>query len=97
MRKLTLSLIALSALALVGLDAKPTQAAYGFGFHFGGPRVHVDVGRPHGFYRSYRSSYYHDRGHYDYHPGGYVRHYNHYDYVPGHYDYHHTGHHGFHH
>ena len=96
MRKLALCLIALSALALVGLDAKPTQAAYGFGFHFGGPRVHVELGRPHQSYRTYSSSYYHGRGHYDSYPSSYVHQYDRHGYVPVQHIYYRSSHQGFH-
>ncbi len=106
-RNITLGMAALAALTLVGLDSSAAKAR-GFGFHYGGRNVHVDIGNPHGYrnqvaYRRSARSYYptqrsrghyswHDTSHYDYHPGSYVRHRNHYDYTPGHYDFHREGH-----
>ncbi len=104
MKKMTLSLAAVAALVFVGFDTKSAEAAHGFGgfgFHYGGPLFHVDVGNPHGFsrVRSHRVSHHtpahydwHDTSHFDYVPARNVRHGNHYDYVPARVEYHETGH-----
>lgn len=102
MKKLTIALAVVATFALMSVDMNTAEAAHGyggFGIHFGGRNVHLDIGRPHGYqsrhgYRGRRSHHYdwHDTTHLDYHPGGYQRHNNHYDYVPGHYDVHQTGH-----
>ncbi len=92
MNKITLSLAALAALLMVGLDGPSAQAAHGFGgfgIHLGGRNVHLDIGNPHGRHYqpqrqvTYRRSYSNPRwygssaGHYDYHDT------SHYDYHPG--------------
>lgn len=108
MRKLIFVIVALSAVAVVGADAR-SAAADGFSIRFGGSpaygyrtaRYGYDAyyGRPYGSYYGYRSHYYphgghswHDTSHWDYHPGGFVRHYDHYDYVPPHWHFHEEGH-----
>jgi hypothetical protein len=109
MKRITFSLAVVAAFALVGLNSTRAEAAHGyggFGVHFGGPYLHLDVGNPHGRGAYARSSYYehrsrqrasyhpnwHDTSHWDYHPPEVVRHGNHLDHVPGHFDLHRTGH-----
>jgi len=92
-RKVPLAIAALAAMALVGLDTQGAKAAHGFGgfgLHFGGRNVHLDIGNPHGrysgygqrravAYRSTRTFYpqYQTRAHYDWHDT------SHFDYHPG--------------
>ena len=93
MNKITLGVAALATLLLAGLDTNRAQAAHGysgFGFHYSGRNVHLDLGRPHGqtyryqrqgTYRVARAypAHYGVRGHFDWHNT------SHYDYHPGQY------------
>lgn len=103
MRKITLGAAALAAVLMLSLDTGAAQAAHGFGLHFGGRNVHLDIGNPHGYRHgrqvAYRRPYsnprwyghnnvYRGRPHLDWHDT------SHFDYVPGgyvrhnnHYDY----------
>jgi len=64
-----------------------SNGRFGFNIH-GGHRGHRrHFGQPY-----YPGGWYHDTGHYDYHPPSVQWHGDHFDYVPGHYDYHNTGH-----
>ena len=105
MKKITLALTMITGIALVSIGTSNAQAAGPFGFHFGGGRIHVDVGNVYHARRVYSGHGYYDRGHYDWHntshydwhPGQNRRHGNHYHYAPGHYDFHRSGHLDYHH
>ena len=104
MKKITLSLAAVAALVLFGLDTQSAEAGHGYrgvGFHFAGPFLHIDVGNPHGYScnrthvaRRHAPAHvdWHDTSHYDYIPPHAVRHGNHIDYVPGRMQFHREGH-----
>jgi len=104
MKKFTLSLAALAAIAMLSMDTGVAEAApgfRGFGIHIGARNVHLDIGQSHGYRTNsfYRSSYrapsrhvWHNTSQFDYHPAQRVRHGNHIDYTPGHFDFHQTGH-----
>lgn len=104
MKRITLTLAAITALAFVGFDSQRAEAAHGFrgfGVHLGGPNFHVDVGNPHGYgwgrthvvrRRSPVHYDWHNTSHYDYIPAHAVPHGNHIDYVPGRVQYHREGH-----
>ena len=93
MNKITLSLAVLATMAFVAIDSNTAQAAHGFrgfGLHFGGRNVHLDIGNPHGNHHGYhhRSNVVY-RTSRNYHPGHRARyHYDwhdtsHFDYIPG--------------
>ena len=97
MKKLTITIAAVVAVAFFTLDTKRAEAVHGFstfGLHFGGPNFHLDVGNPHG----YRGRHVAARPHVRYgHPGrAYVakrpcpsryrwHDTSHWDYIPSHY------------
>lgn len=73
-----------AAFGLSGAESAHAQ----YGFHFAGPGVHVDVGRPHGgrngvLYNSRNHG--HHGGHYGHYRGGHYDWHNtsHWDYHPG--------------
>lgn len=92
------------ALVFAGLACTTSDASAQspFGLHIGGRAAHIDIGNPHGGYRSYNNFYrapvsrghydWHDTSHLHYHRPQIVQHGNHYDRTPGHYDVHRTGH-----
>lgn len=104
MKKITLSLAVIAALAFLCLETKSAEAAHGnrgAGLHYGGPFFHIDIGNPHRYgrrqahvARRYAPVHrdWHNTGHFDYVPPRSVPHYNHYDYAPGRVQYHQTGH-----
>ena len=66
--------------------------SYGYGYGgYGGGYVTPNYGY-YGYGSPWRQSYYHNTGHYDYHPTTVVPHGNHLHVIPGHYDWHNTGH-----
>ena len=87
MKKYMIPLIAVAAMMFLGLGVGVETAEAG-GCGYGG---YGGYG-----YSAYspviNHGWYHNTGHFDYHPGGFVPHGNHFDYVPGHYDWHNTGH-----
>jgi hypothetical protein len=103
MKTLIIATVALAAFAFVGTNA--VEAGHGHSgisvqFGSGAPHFHGFYGqrrqfRNFGLYgvrSGWSNSWYHQSGHWDYHPGGVVRHRNHFDYIPGHYDWHDTSH-----
>ncbi|MCA9231032.1 MAG: hypothetical protein KDA57_10290 [Planctomycetales bacterium] len=59
MKRFTLGLATLAAVAMLSVDMATAEAAHGFrgfGIHLGGPNVHLDIGNPHG-YRSHQARY----------------------------------------
>lgn len=85
MSKSALILGTLAFVGMAGMSASDASAQSPFGVHIGGRAVHVDLGNPHGNYRSYNRSYARsysrssyrapvNRGHYDFHDT------SHYDY-----------------